>query len=206
MATKQIYQIKITLNDIEPTIWRRIQVPSTYNFWELHSAIQDAFGWTNSHLHSFTYTDDHTDNDLNKPIVFGIPLEPEFEGQELPLPVWEYKIKRYIEGKTSRIAYVYDFGDNWQHIIELEKTLPAEIGIKYPICLDGERNGPPEDCGGPHGYAGLLEVLFDPDDSEHEDTKEWVDTMKGCTFHPEEFDPVKVTFVSPAKRFKKCFE
>jgi len=69
-----------------------------------------------------------------------------------------------------------------------------------------ERNGPPGDCGGPHGYAGLLEVLFDPDDPEHEDTVAWVDSIKGGTFHPEEFDPAKVKFVSPARRFKKCFE
>ena len=202
MSTKQIFQLKITLNDIEPAIWRRIQVPSTYTFWDLHSAIQGALGWTNSHLHKFTYTDDSG----SPPIIIGIPMEPEFEDEVQVLPGWEYKIKYYIEGETSKIEYTYDLGDNWQHTIELEEILEPVKGFKYPFCVDGERNSPPEDCGGPHGYAGLLEVLFDPDDPEHEDTKEWVDSMKGCTFHPELFYPAQVRFMSPKKRFKECFE
>lgn len=202
MATKQIFQLKITLKGIEPNIWRKIQVPSTYNFWELHSAIQDAFGWTNSHLHKFTYTDDSTD----KPIEIGIPLEPEFKDDVLPLPGWEYKIKPFITGNSSQIVYTYDFGDNWEHTVELYGIMDAVAGIKYPKCIAGERNCPPEDCGGVHGYANLLEILFDPDDEDYEDTKEWVDSVNGGVFHPEEFDPAAVKFMSPARRFKKCFE
>lgn len=202
---KMIYQLKITLQDIEPLIWRRIQVPNTCTFWELHSYIQDAFGWTNSHLHQFTCTDAHTDGIVNKPSIIGIPRKPEFEGETQALPGWEYKVKYYIEGETSKIEYTYDFGDNWQHTIELEEIIEAVKGFKYPFCVDGERNSPPEDCGGPHGYAGLLEVLFDPDDPEHEDTKEWVDSIKGCTFDPEQFYPAQVKFMSPKKRFDICF-
>lgn len=206
MPTKQIYQLKITLKDIEPLIWRRIQVPGTYNFWELHCAIQDAFGWTNSHMHKFICTDAHTDGVINKPSVIGIPLEPELEGEVPPLPGWEYKIKYYVEGETSKIEYTYDFGDNWQHTIELEGILEPVKGYKYPFCADGARACPPEDCGGPHGYAGLLEVLFDPSDPEHEDTVAWIDSIHGCTFHPEQFYPAQVRFVSPKKRFKESFE
>ena len=201
-APKQIYQLKITLKDIEPPIWRRIQIPSTCTFWDLHSYIQDAFGWTNSHMHQFTYTDDTG----AEPIIIGIPLEPEFEDETPALPGWEHKLKRYIEGETSRIEYTYDFGDNWVHTIELEEILEPVKGFKYPFCVDGERNSPPEDCGGPHGYAGLLETLFDPSDPEHEDTVAWVDSMKGCTFDPEQFYPAQVKFISPVKRFKDCFD
>lgn len=199
---KMVYQLKITLHHIEPLIWRRIQVPSTYDFWQLHSTIQDAFGWTNSHLHSFTYTDDNGD----APIVFGIPIEPEFEDDEVALAGWQHKISRYITSETGDLEYTYDFGDNWQHTIILEEILPYEKGSKYPRCIAGERNSPPEDCGGPHGYAGMLEVLFDPSDLEHEVTKEWVDSMKGCTFHPEEFDPSKVKFAKPGWRLNKLFD
>ncbi|MDD2271145.1 MAG: plasmid pRiA4b ORF-3 family protein [Desulfuromonadaceae bacterium] len=206
MATKQIYQIKITLQDIEPHIWRRIQVPNTYTFWELHSAVQDAFGWTNSHLHKFTYTDAHTDGIINKPSVMGIPLEPELEDEEPPLPGWKYKIKPYIEGETSKIEYTYDFGDNWQHTIELEEILESVKGFKYPFCVDGARACPPEDCGGPHGYANLLEIIFDPSDPVYEDMRTWVDSRKGCTFEPEQFYSAQVRFANPAKRFKECFE
>lgn len=205
MATKQIYQIKITLQDVKPHIWRRIQVPTTFTFWDLHCAIQDAFGWTNSHLHKFIYTDDHTDGVVNKPSIMGIPFESELEGDTPSLPGWEYKLKYYIEGKTSRIEYIYDFGDNWVHKVELEDILEPLKGFKYPFCVDGERACPPEDCGGPYGYADLLEKLFDPSDPEHEEIVEWVDSIHGGTFHPEQFYPAQVKFVSPSKRLKEFF-
>jgi hypothetical protein len=200
--TKQIYQIKITLKDIDPPIWRTIQIPSTCTFWDLHSYIQDAFGWTNSHQHQFIYTDDS----VEKPIILGIPMEPEFEDEEPVLPGWEHKIKRFFEGETSKIEYVYDFGDNWQHTIELEEILEPVKGFKYPFCVDGARACPPEDCGGPHGYTGLLETLFDPSDPEHENTVAWVDSIKGCTFDPEQFYPAQVKFMSPKKKFEESIE
>ena len=205
MPPMQIYQLKITLNDIEPPIWRRIQIPNTSTFWDLHSYIQDAFGWTNSHMHKFTYTDAFTDNSIIKPIVIGIPFEPEFEEEEHVLPGWEYKIKYYIEGETNSIEYTYDLGDNWKHTIELEKILVPVKGFKYPFCVDGERACPPEDCGGPYGYAGLLETLFDPSDPDHEGMTAWVDAIKGYTFDPEQFYAAQVRFISPSKRFKEIF-
>ena len=199
---KQLYQLKITLQDIEPPIWRRILIPSTYDFWQLHCAIQDAFGWTDSHLHEFTYLYETG----QPPIKIGIPLEPENEDEEIIFAGWLVKMKNYITDKSSKFEYTYDFGDNWKHSIELEEILPYEIGNKYPQCIAGERNGPPEDCGGPLGYAGLVEVLFDPTDPEHEDTATWADSMKGCTFCPETFNPSKVKFTKPGWRLKRLLE
>ena len=199
---KMVYQLKITLLDTAPPIWRRIQVPATCNFWDLHCYIQDAFGWTNSHLHQFIYTDSTGE----PPVWLGIPDDDCFEDEPETVAGWEFKIKPFLAEKTGKIEYVYDFGDDWHHSIELEDTLPAEIGTKYPRCIAGERNGPPEDCGGTSGYADLLEILFDPGDPEHKSIKEWVDSMKGCVFCPETFDPAKVRFVSPKKRFKESFE
>ena len=195
---KQIYQLKITLQDIEPPIWRRILVPSTYEFWQLHCAIQDAFGWTDSHLHQFAYPNDRS----VKPLIFGVP----FENDDDLLAGWQHKIDRYINNDTPIMIYTYDFGDDWRHTVQLEEILHYEKGSKYPTCIAGERNGPPEDCGGPPGYEGLLEVLFDPNDPEHDDTKEWVDSMKGCTFHPEEFDPSKLKFTKPGWRLRKLLD
>ena len=203
---KMLYQLKITLQDIEPPIWRRILIPSTYDFWQLHCAIQDAFGWTDSHLHQFTYTDTYTDNKANKPIIFGIPYEAEYEDDIVALAGWQHKIERYITSDIGNVLYTYDFGDDWQHTIELEEILPYEKGIKYPQCLAGERSGPPEDCGGPPGYEGLLDTLFDPDDPEHEDTVIWADSMKGGKFEPETFDPSKVKFTKPGWRLRKLLD
>jgi len=201
MPPMRIYQLKITLNDIAPPIWRRIQVPSTCTFWDLHSYIQDAFGWTNRHMHQFTYTDAYSD----KPMVIGIPFEPEFEEEVHVLPGWERKINNFIEGKASKIEYTYDLGDNWRHTIELEEILVPVKDFKYPFCVDGERACPPEDCGGPHGYIGLLEALFDPSDPDHKVMVAWVDSVKGYTFDPELFHAAQVRFVSPSKRFKEIF-
>ena len=199
---KTIYQLKITIVDTDPPIWRSIQIPSTCNFWDLHCYIQDAFGWTNSHLHQFVCADATGE----PPILLGIPYEDDFDDLPETLPGWECKVKRLIDAKVYTIEYLYDFGDDWHHSIELQDTLPAEIGTKYPRCIAGERNGPPEDCGGPFGYADMLEVLFDPEHPEHKETQEWVDSMKECVFCPETFDPAKVRFVSPKKRFKESFE
>ena len=153
-------------------------------------------------MHQFTYTD----GVVNKPSIFGIPMETEFEDESPALPGWEYKVKYYIEGKTSKIDYIYDFGDDWQHSIELEKILPYEKGSKYPRCLDGERSGPPEDCGGTHGYANLLEILFDPTDPVYDDIVVWADSMKGGTFNPEEFDPARIKFTKPGWRLRKLLD
>ncbi len=201
MPPLQIYQLKIALNDIEPPIWRRIQIPNTSTFWDLHSYIQDAFGWTNNHMHKFTCIDAQTD----KTVVFGVPFEPEHEDDAHILPGWERRINLFIEGKTGRIEYTYDLGDNWSHSIVLEEILTPVKGFKYPFCVDGERACPPEDCGGPYGYIGLLETIFDPVDPDHKDMVAWVDSMKGCTFDPEQFYAAQVRFVSPSRRFREIF-
>ena len=116
-----IFQFKITLLGIKPQIWRRIQVPSGHNFYELHCAIQNAMGWENYHLHHFD-TNDTSDE--------------------------ESKITDYFSEKGISVKYEYDFGDGWEHKILLEKILPTDSEIKYPICSHGKRACPPEDCGG----------------------------------------------------------
>ena len=103
------------------------------------------------------------------------------------------------------MEYVYDFGDNWEHTIKLEDVLPAEKGATYPRCIKGKRNSPPDDCGGVWGYADMLEVLANPQDTEYEDTKAWIESMKGGPFAPEQFDPKSVVFADPAEIFKLCF-
>ena len=202
---KQVYQFKITLQNIKPPIWRRIQVPSTYTFWDLHVAIQDAMGWQDYHLHEFHI------KDLNgKKLIVGIPMDEEdFMDQFMDIPVvlpeWKHKVSTLISITDPTFKYVYDFGDDWYHTIKLEKVLPIEEGVSYPRCIGGKRNSPPEDCGGPPGYENMLEVLADPEDTEYESTKEWVDSMKDGSFDPEQFNPSEVMFDDPKERFKRAF-
>jgi hypothetical protein len=187
---KQVYQFRIFLRDVEPPVWRRIQVPETYSFWDLHVAIQDSMGWFDGHLHEFVVK--HT---FGKEARIGIPDEDTMSGDEI-LTGWEQGIADYFNPDCRTAEYCYDFGDNWEHIITFEKIVPREKGKRYPMCITGERACPPEDSGDPIGYMELLETLADPDDEEHAEKLEWV----GEDFDPEDFDPDEVEFDNPDKR------
>ncbi len=127
----RVYQFKVTLKDIKPPIWRRIQVPETYSFWDLHVAIQDAMGWFDSHLHQFEMVNPSTGTRAE----IGIP-DDEFEADREILPGWKQKIAHYFSMEDNRSAeYRYDFGDNWEHTIRLEKILPRDQRVDYPILI-----------------------------------------------------------------------
>ena len=144
-GNKQVYQFKITLLEITPQIWRRIQVPATYTFSDLHTAIQKAMGWENCHLYQFSPLNSRDvipENDLICDIFCLDKNDPLY--------------------KTSKIYYEYDFGDSWLHEVLLEKILTAKPDVKYPICVEGKRACPPEDCGGTPGYFNLIDVMKNP--------------------------------------------
>jgi hypothetical protein len=189
-----IYQFKIELKDTDPLIWRRIAVPDSYTFWDLHVAIQDAMGWADCHLHEFHVMD----TSENKIMTIGIPDE-ELEDELAVVPGWEVPIKKYFMKENDTIEYIYDLGDDWAHQIILEVIQPIAQGKKYPICLDGKRNCPPEDCGGVPGYEYLLEILADPKHEEHKEMKDWL----GRDFKPDYFDCRDVKFTDPKRRLKR---
>src|SRR3954451_3319534 len=94
------------------------------------------------------------------------------------------RLSQVVGGGIKTFTYTYDFGDNWEHTIQVEKTPAAEPGVRYPRCLAGKRACPPEDCGGPWGYGDFLEAVRNPEHEQPEDMKEWV----GGEFDPEAFD------------------
>lgn len=191
-----VYQFKITLKDIAPPIFRVIQVPEIYTFWDLHVAIQDSMGWFDSHLHSFNMKNPKT----KEKAEIGIPDE-EFEYRDV-LPEWIQKISKWFTVENKIADYTYDFGDNWEHIIKLEKIVPREKGIKYPRCIYGERACPPEDCGSTPGYENILEIIKDKNHEEYESMMEWL----GGEYDPEYFDIKEIEFDDPPKRWKMAFE
>lgn len=188
----RVYQFKITLRGVKPPVWRRVRVPETYTFWDLHVAVQDAMGWFDCHLHLFEVVDPSTG--LN--VEIGIPEKESDESGEIP--GWEVKIADYFSMENRSAAYVYDFGDNWEHRVELEKILPREKNVAYPTCVDGKRACPPEDCGGVLGYEDFLRAIRNPKHKEHEEMLEWV----GGEFDPEHFDVKEVRFDDPDDRRK----
>jgi len=195
---ERVYQFRITLIGIEPPIWRRIQVPEIYTFWELHSAIQDVMGWEDYHLHEFEIKDPKTGEEVR----IGIP-HPDFAARRIRM-VHERKakIRRWFTEKNKRAVYVYDFGDNWRHEIILEGIFPREKGTKYPLCIAGERACPPEDCGGVSGYYELLEAIRNPLHPRHRELIEWLDEP----YHPEDFHPENVHFTNPETRWRRWNE
>jgi hypothetical protein len=192
-----VYQFKITLKEIEPLIWRRILVPSKYTFWDLHVAIQDAMGWLDSHLHQFRIKKLRS----GKVLLIGIPLEDMYDDEEDVLAGWELDMADFFLEPGKIAEYEYDFGDSWEHEILLEGILLKDKTVKYPRCLGGERTCPPEDCGGTWGYQNLLEIMHTPAHEEYQSTKEWL----GGKFDPEAFEPGKVRFDNPKKRWQYAF-
>src|SRR5262245_32210864 len=187
-ASDTIYQLKVTLRESKPPIWRRIQVPGDISLAKLHQILQVVMGWTDSHLHQFV---------VGRTII-GVP-DPDF-GMEVKNER-TFRLSQVAGGEKSKFVYEYDFGDNWQHDILVEKVLQAESGARYPICLTGKRACPPEDCGGVWGYDDLLEAIRDPNNPEHDEMQERL----GDEFDPEAFDVDAVNqelrpFQSAAKR------
>jgi hypothetical protein len=171
-ADQNVYQLKITLQDIRPPIWRRVLVPATTDLGTLHTVLQEAMGWYDSHLHEFrvggeTYGDPMPDADWH-------PDHNEHRTQ----------LSKVLTTLKTHMIYLYDFGDGWEHRIELEAVLHLEKGKLYPVCLTGKRNCPPEDCGGPWGYQNMLDILKDAKHEEYESTVTWL----GGHYEPEHFD------------------
>lgn len=197
---KLIYQFRVELLEIEPTIWRRIQVPADYSFWDLHVAIQDSMGWLDYHLHAFRVKKPRG----RKVVEIGMPDE---ETERDCLASWEVPISTYFVAPGVAAAYDYDFGDSWHHQVLLEGILLGEPSVKYPLCVAGERACPPEDCGGVSGYAELLQVLSKPRTAEYKATAAW---LKGHAknyfpYQADQFAPGEVEFWNPAKRWKIAF-
>lgn len=196
--SKNVYQFKIILKDLKPSIWRRIQVPEDYSLYDLHVAIQDSFPWSGYHLHEFSSV---TLRETERKF-YGLP-DPNNDGWRETILDWTVKIGDVFQINGDKaINYNYDFGDNWQHRVELEKILSAEAGVEYPRCLDGRRACPPEDCGGYSGYEYLLKILKNPRDEEYRDVCEWLAIEKGDEYDPEYFDSREVEFRNPREELK----
>jgi hypothetical protein len=170
-TSKSIYRLKITLQDFRPPIWRRIEVLGDTRLDHLHLMIQAAMGWINCHLHSFEI-DGQT---------YGM-LDPEFDVDYEDEK--KFRLNRLVAREKARFGYTYDFGDNWEHVVLVEKIAPPEPGVEYPRCLAGVRACPPEDVGSTYGYANFLQALRDPKHKDHEMYVEWI----GGKFDPEAFD------------------
>lgn len=165
-----VFQLRIELEGVSPPVWRRLLVPGGADLLTLHDIFQTAMGWEDTHLHEFIIGEQH----------YGVPDDEDEDGEEDDGS--DVAVADVLAGQT-RFRYQYDFGDSWYHEVQVEEVTPAAFELDYAVCLAGENACPPEDVGGPSGYAGFLEAIDDPDHDEHAHLVEWI----GRPFDPAAF-------------------
>ncbi|MEK7101538.1 MAG: plasmid pRiA4b ORF-3 family protein [Patescibacteria group bacterium] len=204
-----VFVFKVTLNDCTPRVWRRIEVPATYTFFDLHCAIQDAMGWIDSHLHAFRIdtrgqSKSKQKNERGTIITIEFPNpEGNDEYSDECYDERKEKIAEWFGTRMTQCVYEYDFGDSWDHTVLFEKKVPCESGVTYPRCTAGKNACPPDDCGGVGGYDDLQKIMKNPAHEEHADMLEWLCIKDAEEFDPKHFDPAEVEFQDPKKRLKE---
>ncbi|WP_245917516.1 plasmid pRiA4b ORF-3 family protein [Bacillus canaveralius] len=180
------YQLKVSLKGIRPPIWRRIEVHSELTFHQLHEVIQVLMGWENYHLYSFEYND----------VLIELPEDELETGFFLPkmretADSRKEKLGDWIRAEKDKFLYTYDFGDDWEHMVTVEKIEQVSEKLKYPVCLKGKRACPPEDVGGIYGYSALLQAFQDQGDRQlDQEEKEYMEELREWygPIDPEAFD------------------
>lgn len=167
------YEVKITLLDLAPPVWRRLVLPGQWHLGTVHTALQVAMGWEDCHLHEFEV--DGVRYGEPDPVGMGAPVRRETA----------VRLHEALPQVGSTIVYTYDFGDGWEHELLVEAVGEP---TQQAVCLAGERACPPEDSGGPWGYADMLAAVADPKHPDREHFAEWL----GEDFDPEAFDPEPV--------------
>jgi hypothetical protein len=175
MSADTIARLKITLDDVKPAVLRRIEVPLTLRLDRLHLAIQAAMGWINSHLYEI----------LADGVGWGM-IDP--DGGDGPLDARKARLIDALED-TKKLRYLYDFGDGWEHTIKVERLIDPEPGVLYPRLIEVTGRCPPEDVGGPWGYAEFLDAIHDPKHERHAELKEWI----ADDFDPNAVDAQRLT-------------
>ena len=170
----RVYQFRVTLRDISPPIWRRIQVRGDYTLDRLHRVLQMAMGWENRHEYQFH--------------VAGRKYRLRDPDESDVFDAKRTRISELFANPGFESEYVYDFGDCWQHDLHLEAVSEPEPNAVYPRCLDGARNCPPEDVGGTPGYEDYLAALIDPRHKAHQEMKLWRGAFDPELFSVEEFN------------------
>lgn len=182
----EIATVRIELRDTDPPIWRQVEVPTSITLKVLHDVVQAAMGWFDCHLWEFTV-------DRQR---YGPPMGQDW-GTQPRRDAAKVRLRDVLRPRRTTIDYLYDFGDGWEHRLTVTKVRQGEPGIGYPRYVAGERNAPPEDCGGIPGFYEQLDILADPQHPDHEEVAEWFDD-----YDPEALDElvIKIALGRIAKR------
>ncbi len=169
----RIFVLHVSLHGIK-TVWRRIAVPASVRLSALHRVIQGVMGWHDMHLHEFTARNGER---------FGVPEHDDFEP---PQDESIHKLDEFLSRPRDKLRYTYDFGDSWEHVIELKLATEYSKRPMRAEFIDGAGKCPPEDCGGVPGYYEMLKAIHDPRHPEH---RQFVDWLPNGTYDPDDFNP-----------------
>jgi hypothetical protein len=176
ITADQIATVRIELSDTDPPIWREVEVPTSISLKTLHAVIQAAFGWENYHLWEFSHGKRR----------YGRPSRSDW-GDEPLVDASKAQLMDLLGARRTKIDYIYDFGDSWEHRLTVSNVRVGEPDCAYPRYVGGERNGPPEDCGGVPGFYDKLDALADPDHPDRAEIKEWLGD-----YDPETIDEASI--------------
>jgi hypothetical protein len=180
MTADQIARLTIALDEMKPPVRRRIEVPLAIRLDRLHQVFQVAMGWENCHLYEFR---------VGRDIAYGIPDPNGDLLGESSRPANRTTLAQLLaQARNNTFKYVYDFGDDWQHTVTLEAIGAPEPEVVYPRLLSAKGRCPPEDIGGPWGYAEYLEAMADPNHERHAEMLEWC----GPDFDPNTVDEAAI--------------
>lgn len=185
-SVNEIATVRIELRDTDPMIWREVEVPTSITLKVLHDVIQAVMGWFDYHLWEFT---------IGKQ-GYGLPMDEDW-GTAPRKEAAKVRLRDVLKPRKTTIDYLYDFGDSWEHRLTVTGVRIGDPGASYPRYVGGERNAPPEDCGGTPGFYDMLDALADPDHPNHADATEWADD-----YDPDAIDelPIKYALLRIANR------
>lgn len=172
----QIATLRIDLKDSDPPIWRLVEVPTSVTLKVLHDIVQAAMGWFDYHLWEMRIGGQ----------TYGIPTDDDW-GSAPCKDGTRIRLRDVLAPGTTTIAYSYDFGDDWQHALTLSDVRQGDAAIAYPRFIGGERNCPPEDCGGISGFYEMLEIRSDPTLEQYAGINDWLEG-----YDPEELDVLPI--------------
>lgn len=177
-SVNEIATVRIELRDTDPLIWREVEVPTSITLKALHDVIQAVMGWFNYHLWELTIDKQR----------YGLPMDEDW-GTEPRKEAAKVRLRDILKPRRTTIDYLYDFGDSWEHRLIVSGIRAGDPQASYPRYVGGERNAPPEDCGGLPGFYDMLEALADPDHPNHADATEWADD-----YDPDTIDELAIKY------------
>ncbi len=185
-SVNEIVLVRIELRDTDPLIWREVEVPTSITLKGLHDIIQAVMGWLDYHLWEFTVGEHR----------YGLPMDEDW-GTPPRQRAAAVRLRDVLKPRQTTITYLYDFGDSWEHRLTVTGVRGGDPASLYPRYVGGERNAPPEDCGGIPGFYDMLDALADPDHPNHADATEWADD-----YDPDTIDelPIKYALLRIANR------